>query len=661
MRDVERREHNPVAGQVVRFIDLKSKGIGTYRPTEDLWAEVGPEAITSRYSTARSRPRPLSSSGSRSGSLLMASAPHPAAAGQTDAFLDADSQQVHPKTRACFPEVARLKGLMDDTSRRFKVVFAGLHNVQRAARDPNTPVGHLGTPVCVGPLLDSGEWRQARDLIELPLRHMGYELSPSDLWMRILSYTNYYPSLIQVFCKHLLEYLHNKDQTSFDFRRCPPFPVTTEQVEQVYQSKGLKDEVSHKFELTLGLDPRYRLIALRIALDSLEHPGGRADGVDVGWVRSQALADWPRGFSPDDRGYELFRTILDEMVGLGVLRKAGEDRYALRSPNVLNLLGSKEQIEFKLLDVMDLPPAPLYVAAAFRRSLGGDQWARSPLTAEQEASLTEAVNGVAVVFGSRLSGLDRLEGGLRAIPNLAGVEVAERMTNLSQFEAWLREVDDGRGAQTEGVTLAVVGPSSDWTPGWVARANDILRRKTTSRKRFLRIVFVADPQVGWPLAADEDARTLGVTELTLRPWQESALRRWMEDIEFGDSHRVDEAIRKELGGWYLLVEEFARCSRENPHNWQAALAAVRARWPGASEWAGCCDIPPDARRVFTDMATYDEAIDPGDLEILIEPRLVRRPLAWADRFAYIQPVGEGSGLKWRLDPIFRQALAAGGG
>jgi hypothetical protein len=118
--------------------------------------------------------------------------------------------------------VARLKGLMDDTDRRFKVVFAGLHNVQRAARDPNTPVAHLGTPVCIGPLLDNGEWRQARDLIEIPFRHMGYEFQPPDLWMRILSYTNYYPSLIQVFCKHLLEYLHNRDRTAFDFQACPP-------------------------------------------------------------------------------------------------------------------------------------------------------------------------------------------------------------------------------------------------------------------------------------------------------------------------------------------------------------------------------------------------------------------------------------------------------
>ena len=59
-----------------------------------------------------------------------------------------------------------LKGLMDRTNRRFKVVFAGLHNVQRTTTLSNHPLAHYGTPICVGPLFDAGEWREARALIE---------------------------------------------------------------------------------------------------------------------------------------------------------------------------------------------------------------------------------------------------------------------------------------------------------------------------------------------------------------------------------------------------------------------------------------------------------------------------------------------------------------
>lgn len=549
---------------------------------------------------------------------------------------------------------------MDETNRRFKVVFAGLHNVQRAARDPNTPLGHLGAPVCIGPLLDNREWKQARNLIEVPLRHLGYELNPPDLWMRILSYTNYYPSLIQVFCKHLLEYLHNKDQTAFDFRRCPPYPVTADHVERVYQSTSLRDEVSHKFELTLGLDPRYRLIALRIALDSLDNPGEKADGVDVGWVRTQALDYWAAGFGLDDRGYESFRTILDEMVGLGILRRAGDDRYALRSPNVLNLLGSKTQIESKLEDVMARPPAPVYVAAAFRRSLSGDRWDHSPLTAEQEATLAEPANGVAVVFASRLSGLDRLTEGLRAIPNLAGVEVAGRMTQPAQFESWLREIDERRDNRPEGVTLAAIGPDASWPIDWVRRAADYLRPKTRSAKRFLRVVFIADPQTGWAWGAEDDLPAFRATEVTLRPWQESALRRWVTEAEFGDPHLVCESIRSGLGGWYTLVAEFAGACRDHPPGWRDVLDSVLNGWTEGSRWAGCCDIPPECQALLSVMAEFEDALAPSDLEELCRPAPTRRIIAWADRYAYLQRADDEGGERWALDAMIRPYLAEGG-
>jgi hypothetical protein len=659
LRDIERRNHNPAAGQVVLWIDLKNRGIGIDHPTEDIWAEIGQElhregvlaGLGTTHKTVADRVKEwLRADDGRRILLLL---------DEADAFFEMDSQAPVRVTRQSYPEVARLKGLMDDTNRRFKVVFAGLHNVQRAARDPNTPLGHLGTPVCIGPLLDNGEWRQARDLIEVPLRHMGYELNPPDLWMRILSYTNYYPSLIQVFCKHLLEFLHNKDQTTFNFRQCPPYPVTAEQVERVYQSKSLRDEVSHKFELTLGLDPRYRLIALEIALDGLNHPGGRADGVDVGWVRTQALADWPNGFVQTDRGYELFRTILDEMVGLGILRRAGEDRYALRSPNVLNLLGSREQIESKLLDVMGLPQPQVYDAATFRRSLGENRWDHSPFTAEQEATLTEPANGVVVVFASLLAGLDRLTDGLRGIPNLTGVQVAGRMTQLTQFEAWLREVDEGRG-QSEGVTLAVVIPSSTWTVGWMLRAAEILGKKKGSRKRFLRVLFVADPSAGWAWLAEEGVRALGAAEITVRPWHETALRRWVEEVEFNDPNRVCDAIRTHLGGWYSLVGEFAAGCRDNPAAWPAALEAVLARWPGDPQWVGSCDIPVEAREVLAVMAEYRDPIRPADLEDLAGAMAVRRTLVWADRFAYIRRADDEGGERWVVDPVVRAYITGGG-
>ena len=63
---------------------------------------------------------------------------------EADNFLTADRNQD-------FVNTSRLKALMDDTERRFKVVFAGLHNVRRLSGLPHQPFAHLGTAVIVGP------------------------------------------------------------------------------------------------------------------------------------------------------------------------------------------------------------------------------------------------------------------------------------------------------------------------------------------------------------------------------------------------------------------------------------------------------------------------------------------------------------------------------
>jgi hypothetical protein len=517
----------------------------------------------------------------------------------------------------------------------------------------------MGQPVCIGPLLDDGEWRQARDLIEMPLRHMGFELQPPDLWMRVLSHTNYYPSLIQVFCKNLLDFLHNRDRTKFDFRRCPPYPVTAEQIEQVYQSKAVRDEIKHKFELTLGLDDRYRLIALRIALASLDPGGARADGYDVAWVRDEALSWWPGGFPADGRSFEQFRTILDEMVGLGVLRRAGADGYALRSPNVLNLFGSKGQIETSLIDVSSRQPPQVYEAASFRRALGSDPWTRSPLTADQEALLAERANGVVLVFGSRPGGLDRLVEALGAVPNLAaGVAVSRRLSQVGQFEEWLRQFDESRDKQAEAVALAVVDASCDWAPHWVVKAEAYLKRKTTSKRKFLRVAFVADPALAWDWVAEDDP-PVAAKEFTLRPWQETALRRWIADAELGpDAVNECGRVREVTGGWHQLIETFGQRCRDNPQNWRAVLDGLRANRPEAADWA----VPPAARELVETLAQMGQPLTEAELSEFCSPPTAARALRWADRLGYaVKDVGDDAIVRWALDPLVSRAFAARGG
>ena len=134
---------------------------------------------------------------------------------EADHFLEVDSEND-------FKESARLKGLMDETNRRFKVVFAGLHNVLRTTRRANHPLAHLGDPICVGAMTSNGEWKEAQALVREPLQAVGCRFGRDDLSTRILAHTNYYPSLIQLYGDKLTGRLR-------DSTRLSPTPSTTTQ------------------------------------------------------------------------------------------------------------------------------------------------------------------------------------------------------------------------------------------------------------------------------------------------------------------------------------------------------------------------------------------------------------------------------------------------
>ena len=345
------------------------------------------------------------------------------------------------------------------------------------------------------------------------------------------------------------------------------------------------------------------------------------------------------------------------MIGLGILRRAGPDCYALRSPNVLNLLGSKSQIEHKMMDVANLPSPPSYEAASFHRSLNADCWTRSPLTAEQEASLIDPTNGVAILYGSQLSGLDQLHAALTIIPSHGGVRFAESVKQLRQFTEWLREVDKTR-AESEGVTLAMVIPEAHWSPAWVIAAVDFLRPKISSKKRFLRTVFVADPDMAWEWSEEGSHSHLGLTELSLKPWREPALRRWMEDAEFGPEAVSNcRQILEQTGGWGMLVHALGEACRGSPHNWRDQMEKIRLSWPNDSKWNGCCGLPQAVLPVLEVMADWDGTIGSGDIATLTPGADVPRILRWADRLAYVREVEPD---RWILDPLVSLAAKTRG-
>ena len=66
---------------------------------------------------------------------------------------------------------------------------------------------------------------------------------------------------------------------------------------------------------------------------------------------ARGIASWPKGFAGNELRRKEFVRYLDELVGLGVLHRSG-DRYGIRSPNVIALLGTKDALDQELREML---------------------------------------------------------------------------------------------------------------------------------------------------------------------------------------------------------------------------------------------------------------------------------------------------------------------
>ena len=289
---------------------------------------------------------------------------------------------------------------MEVSQRRFKVVFAGLHNVRRMARAPNSPLVHLGTPICVGPMNTSSDSSlQARRLVVEPMRAAAFDYVSTDLVQALLTRVNYYPSLVQVFCKALLEGISNQQRPK---GQGPRWILEKDNVFESTWSEDISSQIRERFQWTLNLDPRYELIAKILALHRLQTAGQDYDMPPEAIAR--AVEDyWPVGF--EALQIEDFRAFLDEMVDLGVLIQLGDRSatYGLRGAQVAQMLGNSEQLQKEILEIAVKEPRPDYDPFFYHRRARADQFLRrSPLSdAALQKLFDPAHPGIRLVIAPR--------------------------------------------------------------------------------------------------------------------------------------------------------------------------------------------------------------------------------------------------------------------
>jgi predicted kinase len=421
-------------------------------------------------------------------------------------LIDEADKFVRNESETGFKCIQTMLQLMAETKHRFKFVLAGLHNVSRAIRAENSPLVQISNnPLQIGPLLNR-DVDDAEFLVRGPLAAMGFEFdSREDVW-RILSFTNYYPVLIQVFCKELLRLLHEQVQQTGRI----PTNISTALVERALSSSDVRSKLFASFEGTIAsIENRYELITYILAARELveRDSGMDAEGMSTAEVADRAMECWPAAFQRGSDSLEL-EYLLEEMEGFGIARRTISGGFALRSRSLLELMVTSEaELTRKLAGFKNLPQPPKHFDPKnFRRSLGKvsgrteSEGKISPLTDGQEADLlapatpnvgsgpTEGVSGIGVIFGTEYAGIRYVEPAL-----LDARRVKDKLVDIDikTFAAKKDMLDEAKKApKGERTRVIVVSAKTSWRPDWVVDAERVGR----VRKGEVRLVFVGEPQ-----------------------------------------------------------------------------------------------------------------------------------------------------------------------
>jgi hypothetical protein len=461
---------------------------------------------------------------------------------ECDGFFDADA-------KTDFTHTSRLRDLMNETERRFKPVFAGLHQVQRFAHLPNQPLAHahFGDPIAIGPLSPD----PAYGLMFTPMEALGISFASDELIHRVLAYCNYQPKLLQLVGEALVRESFNRRDVGG-----PPYVIGDEELERVIGSDTVKQKVRDSVQLTLNLDSRYKLIALVVALDALERGADHTIGTTR--LREQCLEWWPDGFT--GQGADEFRSLLEEMRGLGVLADTG-GRWRLRSSNVLRLLGSAEDIADELCgEEWRKTPTALSAEQARRDLADGTA---SPMTEKQFATVTGRGNRLRVVVGTPATGIGR-------VVTLLQEEVARTGAKFTLHQAtspasYRKELRGGEPIDGHRVVLCDLSHiKQDNALAALRQAEDLLPSPGVTRSVIalvdasLSSVFslLGDPDLDARPRSDIADRLVSLRRLT-----SNGIRSWAAALT--ESHQIScfsdtasqNLLMETTGGWLPLLDD----------------------------------------------------------------------------------------------------------
>jgi hypothetical protein len=497
---------------------------------------------------------------------------------EADAFLDADS------AGNAFTNVDWCRRIHEDSGRRAKFVFAGLHRTARFESLVNQPLSHFGPPVLVGPLKP----QHAYDLVTRPLAALGFRFADlTAIPARILALTNNMPALLQLFGWALVGHLTSRPMGPDG----PPTEITETDVEVVLSNADLLNAFREKYVLTLNLDHRYLVIAYAVAQAAFER--GVETTLSFGELEKACRDAWPQGFGS---GGDSLRGLVNECVDFGVLA-IDNGRYRLRTPMVLRLLGTEEEVFEALYGAPDRLSMPSASDAGFyRRRLAGS-W-RSPLTEAQLGRIFRERTGVFVVVGSSALGIERVIAALKS----AHADGAGRFGQFVQAKSFtvdgLRRTIEMLTAPRAMVVVDAIHAKNELLADLLWTAADAIGVEELSNIA-ASVVFVAGPDNAATWATRDDL-------VELCPIDPIGLRLWCDEdgLPFRDDSAQADVLNT-TGGWPKVMTRLAELQgAAGPVTSGAkALEEIRGLLPGARDLADAAGVGGEGSVLMKAFAT----------------------------------------------------------
>ena len=229
--------------------------------------------------------------------------------------------------------------------------MAGVHDLSRFERKAmlynNNIMAHMSS-VIIRPFRRP----EATELLTHALGYLGFRLGDERIVSLILSKTNYFPGLIQLYCQKLLESMKEEGYGGYAVGKTPPYEVTEAHIKKLLADTQFVNEMTNKLQMTLFVDQSqgnyYHVIALLLAqlyYDDLKN-GRCTQGSQLSHSRAD-IREEARVLGIErirDLDDEKLDVLLGEMWDLNILSEVGGG-YQFSTTGFRELLGSAKEVD----------------------------------------------------------------------------------------------------------------------------------------------------------------------------------------------------------------------------------------------------------------------------------------------------------------------------